>query len=163
APLVLCYLEGMTQDQASEHLGLAKGTLKGRLERARLLLRGRLVRLGLAPAGVLLADAYRPAGAAAPAPPGATTAGGAAGVAGGGAAFAAGRAAGVSAPVARLTEGALKAMFVSKLRSAAVLLAVGIVVAGISVLASRGASGGPPAAVAIKEASAREARDQESP
>src|SRR5262249_40486830 len=53
--------------------------------------------------------------------------------------------------------------FVSKLRSAAVLLAVGIVVAGISVLASRGASGGPPAAVAIKEASAGEGRGQEAP
>ena len=36
APLVLCYLEGLTQDQAAEHLGLAKGTLKGRLERSEL-------------------------------------------------------------------------------------------------------------------------------
>ena len=63
-PLVLCYLEGLTQDQAAEHLGLAKGTLRGRLERARLLLRDRLARRGLAPAVVLLADASRPAGAA---------------------------------------------------------------------------------------------------
>src|SRR5262249_1895571 len=38
APLVLCYLEGMAQDQAAEHLALAKGTLRSRLERGRLLL-----------------------------------------------------------------------------------------------------------------------------
>src|SRR5207302_7736413 len=83
APLVLCYLEGMTQDQAAEHLGLAKGTLKGRLERARLLLRGRLLRLGLAPAVVLLADAYQPAGAAPSATLVSTTARAAAAVAAG--------------------------------------------------------------------------------
>jgi RNA polymerase sigma factor (sigma-70 family) len=138
APLVLCYLEGLTQDQAAEHLGLAKGTLKGRLERARLLLRGRLGRRGLAPAVVLLADAYRPAGAA-PAPLAAATARAAA-------AFAAGGAAGTSAKVIQLTKGALQAMFLTKLRFAAVLLvAISLVVAGVSVLASHGASGVPPA------------------
>src|SRR5262245_61244913 len=138
APLVLCYLEGMTQDQAAEHLGLAKGTLKGRLERARLLLRGRLDRLGLAPAVVLLADTYRPVGAALPAPVVTTTTRAAA-------AFAAGQTAGVSAQAAQLTEGALKTMFMTKLRSAAALLvAIILVVAGIGVLASRGAPGGPP-------------------
>jgi RNA polymerase sigma factor (sigma-70 family) len=137
-PLVLCYLEGMTQDQASEHLGLARGTLKGRLERARLLLRSRLRQRGLAPAVILLADAYRPAGAALPAPLVSTTARAAA-------AFAAGGPAGVSAQVAQLTEGALKAMFVSKLRFAAALLVALGLVAGVGVLASRGASGGPPA------------------
>jgi len=100
APLVLCYLQGMTQDQASEHLDLAKGTLKGRLERARLLLRGRLARRGLAPAVVLLADVYRPAGAALPAPLIAATA-----------RAAAGGSPGVSARVTQLTEGALQAMF----------------------------------------------------
>jgi RNA polymerase sigma factor (sigma-70 family) len=65
-PLVLCYLEGMTQDTAAAHLGLAKGTLRGRMERGRLLLRGRLSRRGLAPAVVLLADTIRPAEAALP-------------------------------------------------------------------------------------------------
>jgi RNA polymerase sigma factor (sigma-70 family) len=137
APLVLCYLEGMTHDQAAEHLGLAKGTLKGRLERARLLLRGRLVRLGLAPAVVLLVDACRPVGAA-PAAPGASTLAQAA------VAFAAGRPAGVSPQVAQLTKGALNAMLVSKLGSAAVLLGVSLLVAGSGVFVSRGASGGPP-------------------
>jgi RNA polymerase sigma factor (sigma-70 family) len=128
APLVLCYLEGMTQDQAAEHLGVAKGTLKGRLERARLLLRGRLARLGLAPAVVLLADAYRPVGAAVPASILSTTARAAV-------AFAAGRIDGISTPVVRLAEGALKAMFMSRLRSVALLLAVALVV-GIGVFAA---------------------------
>jgi RNA polymerase sigma factor (sigma-70 family) len=123
-PLVLCYLEGLTQDQAAEHLGVAKGTLRGRLERARLLLRGRLARRGLAPAVVLLADAARPAGAALPGPLASATARAAA-------AFAAGRAASVSAQVAQLTEGVLRAMFQTRLRSAAaaLLLAIGLVAA----------------------------------
>jgi RNA polymerase sigma factor (sigma-70 family) len=47
APLVLCYLEGLTQDEAARHLGLSAATLKGRLTRGRALLRRRLVRRGL--------------------------------------------------------------------------------------------------------------------
>src|SRR5262249_44488452 len=42
APLVLCYLEGKTQDEAAGLLGVAKSTLKERLERGRALLRARL-------------------------------------------------------------------------------------------------------------------------
>lgn len=48
APLLLCYLEGLTQDEAALRLGLPKGTLKGRLERGRESLRRRLARSGLA-------------------------------------------------------------------------------------------------------------------
>lgn len=48
APLLLCYLEGLTQDEAAVRLGLPKGTLKGRLERGRETLRRRLARSGLA-------------------------------------------------------------------------------------------------------------------
>src|SRR5262245_32785863 len=140
APLVLCYLEGLTQDQAAEHLGLAKGTLRGRLERGRLLLRGRLSRRGLAPAVVLLADTARPAGAALPGSLVSTTARTAA-------AFAAGRAAGVSVPVVQMAEGVLRAMFKTQLRSAAavLLLVVGLVAAATGVLAARGVPAQPPA------------------
>src|SRR5262249_31418230 len=56
-PLVACYLEGKTQDEAATQLGLAKSTLKERLERARSLLRARLLRRGLGPAAVLAATA----------------------------------------------------------------------------------------------------------
>ena len=35
APLVLCFLEGRTQDEAAKQLGVSKATLKRRLERGR--------------------------------------------------------------------------------------------------------------------------------
>jgi RNA polymerase sigma factor (sigma-70 family) len=48
--LVLCYLEGQTQPQAAQRLGLPLGTVQSRLARARARLRTRLIRRGLAPA-----------------------------------------------------------------------------------------------------------------
>ncbi len=53
SPLVLCYLEGLTRDEAAARLGCPLGTLKGRLERGRELLRRRLSRRGLALPAVL--------------------------------------------------------------------------------------------------------------
>jgi len=60
AALLLCYLQGKTQDEAAVELGLPKGTLKGHLERGRALLQARLVRRGLGP-GVVLTLAAWPA------------------------------------------------------------------------------------------------------
>src|SRR5262245_633516 len=67
APLVAGYLEGKTQDEAAAQLGLAKSTLKERMERGRSQLRARLVRRGLGPAAVLAAAAW-PAAASASVP-----------------------------------------------------------------------------------------------
>ncbi|MDR3635136.1 MAG: sigma-70 family RNA polymerase sigma factor [Isosphaeraceae bacterium] len=50
--VILCDLEGLTTDQAAEHLGTPVGTVRSRLHRGRDRLRARLLRRGLAPAAV---------------------------------------------------------------------------------------------------------------
>src|SRR5262245_3233187 len=45
--LVLCYLEGKTQDEAARQLGWSLGTLRGQVERGREKLRARLLRRGV--------------------------------------------------------------------------------------------------------------------
>jgi RND family efflux transporter MFP subunit len=49
SPVVLCDLEGRSQEQAARHLGWPVGTVKSRLSRGRDRLRDRLIRRGLAP------------------------------------------------------------------------------------------------------------------
>jgi RNA polymerase sigma factor (sigma-70 family) len=46
-PLLLCYLEGKTRDEAATALKVSTATVKGRLERGRELLRTRLIRRGV--------------------------------------------------------------------------------------------------------------------
>src|SRR5262245_2021556 len=48
APIVLCYIEGLSHEEAANQLQWPLGTVKGRLVRARELLKSRLVRRGLA-------------------------------------------------------------------------------------------------------------------
>ena len=50
-PIVLCYLEEMTYQQAANHLRWSEGSTQGRLRRARDLLKARLTRRGVTLAG----------------------------------------------------------------------------------------------------------------
>ncbi len=66
-PLVLCYLEGLTRDEAAVRLGVPAGTIKIRLERGRKRLGAALMGRGCAlGAGLLTLAATSPAGAAQP-------------------------------------------------------------------------------------------------
>jgi RNA polymerase sigma factor (sigma-70 family) len=118
SPIVLCYLEGLTHEEAASQLRLPVGTLKVRLSRARERLRGRLVRRGLAPI-IMAATVSGKASGAVPTPllnmtvKAATP-------------FALGRSAGVSASVASLVDGVLRAMYLTKLKTAAALLATSL-------------------------------------
>jgi RNA polymerase sigma factor (sigma-70 family) len=134
APLVLCYLEGKTQDAAATLLGVSKATVKKRLERGRALLRLRLVRRGLGPAAVLAVAAWPPAGVAAQLPSllVSSTIKAATLVAAGQAAAGV-----VSAEVTALTEGVMKAMFTSKLKSVIFAALLGAVLVGGAGLVAR--------------------------
>jgi RNA polymerase sigma factor (sigma-70 family) len=66
-PLVLCYLEGLTRDEAAARLGVTLSTLKSRLERGRKQLGDALTRRGCVPgAGLLALAGISPAEAAPP-------------------------------------------------------------------------------------------------
>jgi RNA polymerase sigma factor (sigma-70 family) len=139
--LVLCYLEGRTQDEAARELGCSPGALRGRLERARECLRGRLVRRGVGLPAALLAAVLVSTRAAAALPPAL-----AAGTVKAALRLLAGQALTrvVTAPVATLTEGVLRAMFVTRVKKVlAVLLMVGLLAAGALAAAAGGAREAP--------------------
>ncbi|MDB5307659.1 MAG: hypothetical protein JWO38_1861 [Gemmataceae bacterium] len=54
-PLILCYLEARTHEEAASALGVSVSTLKRRLDRGRELLRARMIRRGVGAAGLTVA------------------------------------------------------------------------------------------------------------
>jgi RNA polymerase sigma factor (sigma-70 family) len=130
APLVLCYLQGQTQDEAAALLGLSKGTLKRRLEEGRKLLRARLLRRGLGPAALLFVSAW-PGGAAAVPPT-------------------------LEAATIRATLASARAVLSAKVKSVtAVSLFLAVIGFGAAVLTYQDADAG-----AGRKASAHEAKDR---
>jgi RNA polymerase sigma factor (sigma-70 family) len=125
-PIVLCDLEGRTRRDVARQLGIPVGTLSGRLTTARAMLAKRLARRGLVISGPALATTLTRGAASAcvPSPLMVSTVGAASAIAGGKSAEV------VSAKVAALVDGSMKAMLVKKLKIAiAVLLVTGSVAA----------------------------------
>jgi RNA polymerase sigma factor (sigma-70 family) len=111
--LVLCYLEGQTQEEAARRLGCPLGTVRSRVARARELLQERLARRGLALSGALLATTLVANAAPAAVPPALLRPTLKAALA-----FASGQAAGegLSTPAVLIAEGGLQAMFAGRLK-----------------------------------------------
>ncbi len=60
SPLLLCYLEGLTQDEAAKQLGWSLSTLRRQLERGRDLLRARMTHRGATLGAALFAGLLAP-------------------------------------------------------------------------------------------------------
>jgi RNA polymerase sigma factor (sigma-70 family) len=159
APVVLCYLEGKSYDEAARELGWPKSSLASRLTRARGLLRQRLVRRGVTLSAAALAAglAERAAGAALPALLTINTVTGATLVAAGKTAVGP-----LSAKSLALAEEAMKGMLGLKSKILIVLLVVALVAAGVG-LAAYPAPGTKPAPLSAGDPPALAPEDKPQP
>jgi RNA polymerase sigma factor (sigma-70 family) len=151
-PVLLCYLQGLSSEEAAQRLGCAKGTIFSRLSRARDLLRRRLLRRGVDVSAGALAVVLAENATLRAAVPAAlcemtirTSVLFAAGTAG----------QALSAPLAALVEGVVRSMFFSKMKFVAiVVLALGLVGSGVGFVAHRGDAEQPEKKLVAKPAAA---------
>ncbi|HEY8504850.1 MAG TPA: sigma-70 family RNA polymerase sigma factor, partial [Gemmataceae bacterium] len=142
-PLILCYYEGRTRDEAARQLGGSLRTLERRLQEGRDLLRRRLERRGVSPGAALLAAAMPAAGAGAslPAVPAPAAA-----------------AQGLSARAVSLAGEVLRAMGALKWKAAAsLILTLGAGLGGALLALQPGTPGAPPRPGDPSPAAARDA------
>ncbi len=147
-PVVLCYLEGRSHEQAASELGWPVGTVKGRLSRARDLLRSRLSRRGVTVSATALAATLAAGEVEAVVPPplsGVTLRAALAITRGTG--FVPASSSTISLSVWSLSEGVINAMLMSQVRSILIAIAVagGLLATCATVFAFQG-SGQPAGA-----------------
>jgi RNA polymerase sigma factor (sigma-70 family) len=133
APLILCYLEGLTHEQAAAQLRCPVGTVRSRLARGRERFRTQLIRRGLAPCAGLAGVELLGGPMTALLPPDLVSRTAEAGLwkVAGHHAFPL-----VSSSVIKLTEGVIQTMFMSKLKATcASALLIALLGTGIGVSA----------------------------
>lgn len=152
--IVLCDLEGKTRTEAAGQLGCAEGTVASRLARARIMLARRLRKRGIALSGGALAAVLSQQAASAGVPTSVVTS-----------TIKAASGAAISANIAALTEGVIKTMLFTKLRTVfAVVLMLGFVATGAIFLTCRTVAGQDdkqPAAEKPVEPAATEEKDKD--
>ncbi len=149
APIVLCYLEGQSQEQAALVLGCPIRTVQTRLQRGKARLRTRLVRRGLAPAAGLLAMGVESAESATSLLAGSVPATLAETTARASVQFAATRAAGLATAAIGLAHGVLESLYWNRLRRAGLGfgLFAGLALAVLAIAAAGQKSEKPPATI----------------
>lgn len=120
APMVLCYLEGKTNSEAADQLGMGRWTIATRLSRGRAMLRERLSRRGVALSALVLTALLEQeaiaAGTAAPAIVVLNFSTAAAG-----------------APVTALAQAAIDGLFWTKVKTWALVAAAVLLVSGVGI------------------------------
>jgi RNA polymerase sigma factor (sigma-70 family) len=149
-PLILCCLEGCTQEEAARRLGWTPGSVKGRLERGRQCLHARLVRRGVSLSAAMVALEALRGGA----PAAGTTAAFVTATTRAALLFAAGpntAECSVAREVAAMAETWIQSTTIHRMKLVlALLLLAGVLTAGIAAVAPPQPDGKPPAEKAAR-------------